>query len=374
MTYAGRSGPAAADINCALHYNAALLRFSIIDHLLWVALAMVIDNSRHSRHCILVILEQYMTIGWYPGHMHKARKDITKALAKTDAVIEILDARLPWSSANPMLDKVIGTTPRLRLLNKQDLADPAVTQLWLDHYGPHKEPHQEPHQESQEQNKATHAVLAVDRQDTSTLRDLGRECQRRFPGKSQRHYSIMIVGIPNVGKSTLLNIMMDRKLARVGNEPAVTKSRQEVRLTKGITLVDTPGLLWPKITHPASGFRLAASGAIRNTAFEFEEIGLWATLELARRYPSLLAERYGLMPADLEITEDDAHLLLETIGRRRGCLVRGGVSLSRASEVLLDDLRSGRLGRISLETPADIPVDDTPPDESGNEALRSEAP
>ena len=308
-----------------------------------------------------------MTIGWYPGHMHKARKDITKALARTDAVIEILDARLPWSSANPMLDRVIGTTPRLRLLNKQDLADPVVTRLWLDHYGPRNDP------EHEEQNKARHAVMAVDRQETSTLRDLGRECQRRFPGKSQRHYTIMIVGIPNVGKSTLLNIMMDRKLARVGNEPAVTKNRQEVRLDKAITLVDTPGLLWPKITHPASGYRLAASGAIRNTAFEFEEIGLWAALELARRYPSLLAERYGLMPADLEVSEDDAPLLLEAIGRRRGCLVRGGVSLIRASEVLLDDLRSGRLGRISLETPDDIPVEDVPSEAPDNKDLNKES-
>lgn len=289
---------------------------------------------------ILDIAEQYMTIGWYPGHMHKARKDITKALARTDAVIEILDARLPWSSTNPMLDGIIDRTPRLRLLNKQDLADPDATDAWIAHY---------------DQQHPDNAVIAVDRQDSDTLRALARQCRQRFPGRSQRRYSIMVVGIPNVGKSTLLNIMLDRKIARVGNEPAVTKNRQEYRLDNGITLVDTPGLLWPRIEHPASAFRLAASGAIRNTAFEFEEIGVWAALDLAQRYPALLEARYGLSPADLAVDEDSAHLLLEAIGQRRGCLKRGGVDLTRTSEILLGDLHSGRLGRITLERPEDIP-------------------
>lgn len=286
------------------------------------------------------ITEQYMTIGWYPGHMHKARKDITKALARTDAVIEILDARLPWSSANPMLDRVIDRTPRLRLLNKEDLADPAATDAWIAHY---------------QRQQPDNAVIAIDRQDVESLRDLPRECRQRFPARSQRRYAVMIVGIPNVGKSTLLNIMLDRKIARVGNEPAVTKNRQEYRLDDGIMLVDTPGLLWPRIEHPASAYRLAASGAIRNTAFEFEDIGVWAVLDLARRYPALLEARYGLSPADVQVDEDTAPLLLEAIGQRRGCLKRGGVDLNRAAEILLGDLRSGRLGRITLELPEDIP-------------------
>lgn len=277
-----------------------------------------------------------MAIGWYPGHMNKARKDITKAIRQADAVIEILDARLPYSSANPLLDGIIGDTGRLRVLNKSDLADPALTERWLSHLA----------------SQAHSDAINLDKSQTSKIRDLAQRCYRQFRKPEKRHFKIMILGIPNVGKSTLMNILLDRKLAKVGNEPAVTKARQEVKLTEQISLMDTPGMLWPKIEDQDSAYRLAATGAIKNTAFEFEDIGLWTAETLAQRYPQLLAERYQL-DADA-MANISPVALLETIGAKRGCLKRGGVDFTKASEVLLNDLRNGKLGRITLETPEDI--------------------
>lgn len=278
-----------------------------------------------------------MAIGWYPGHMHKARKDITKTIRQVDAVIEILDARLPYSSANPLLDEIIGDTGRLRVLNKSDLADPELTDHWLTYFA----------------SQAHSDAVSLDKSQTGKIRDLAQHCYRQFRKPDKRRFNIMILGIPNVGKSTLLNILLDRKLAKVGNEPAVTKARQEVRLTEQISLMDTPGILWPKIEDQNSAYRLAATGAIKNTAFEFEDIGVWTVENLARRYPHSLVERYQL-EADA-VNDLGAVELLEAIGSKRGCLKRGGVDFTKTSEILLNDLRSGKLGRITLETPDDIP-------------------
>jgi ribosome biogenesis GTPase A len=274
-----------------------------------------------------------MTIGWYPGHMHKARKDITQALQQVDAVIEIVDARLPYSSENPLLNRLVGDKPRLRLLNKADLADPAVSKLWLAYF-----------------SQRGLDCLLFNKEDASSLRKILPHLATRIDKLSSRATRVMIVGIPNVGKSTLINLLADRKIAKVGNEPAVTKSRQEIRLNEDLVLLDTPGILWPKLDDQAAAYRLAMSGAIRNTAIELADVGLQAVKLLQSRYPQTLQSRYQLVDMDDEPTH-----LLEQIGRKRGCLVRGGVDFTKAGEVVLNDLRSGKLGRISLETPADIP-------------------
>lgn len=276
-----------------------------------------------------------MSIGWYPGHMHKARKDITRALQQVDAVIEVVDARLPHASTNPLLNRLLEERPRLRLLNKADLADPEVSAAWLDHF----------------RAQGIRCQL-FDKEDQAALRSLLPRLTAGLPELRSRARRLMIVGIPNVGKSTLINLLAGRKLARVGNEPAVTRNAQEVRITDDIVLLDTPGLLWPRLDDQAAAARLAISGAIRNTALELGEIGLAAVALLQERYPAALAERYGVAVGGREPLA-----MLEDIGRRRGCLVRGGVELTRAAEVVLNDLRAGKLGRISLERPADIPVE-----------------
>src|SRR5690606_20249619 len=276
-----------------------------------------------------------MSIGWYPGHMHKARKDITRALQQVDAVIEVVDARLPHASTNPLLNRLLEERPRLRLLNKADLADPDVSAEWLEHF----------------RAQGIRSQL-FDKEDQAALRSLLPRLTAGLPELRSRARRLMIVGIPNVGKSTLINLLADRKIARVGNEPAVTRNAQEVRLTDDLVLLDTPGLLWPRLDDQAAAARLAISGAIRNTALELGEIGLAAVALLQERYPAALAARYGVAVGGREPLA-----LLEDIGRRRGCLVRGGVELTRAAEVVLNDLRTGKLGRISLETPADIPAE-----------------
>jgi ribosome biogenesis GTPase A len=280
-----------------------------------------------------------MAIGWYPGHMHKARNDITQALKGVDAVLELIDARLPYASENPLLNRLIGSTLRLRLLTKADLADPLVTAEWKEYHA-----------------KQGIQTLLVDKDDPKVLHQLLNFLRRSLPPRQSRANRVMIVGIPNVGKSTLINLLAQRKLAKVGNEPAVTKARQEIRLNEDLVLLDTPGILWPKLEDQQAAYRLAASGAIRNTAIDLADVGLFTAGFLAQRYPEVLRDRYGVTELDV-----DAVHILEDIGRRRGCLVRGGVDLTKAGETLIHDLRSGKLGRISLETPADIPP--PPPEE-----------
>jgi ribosome biogenesis GTPase A len=232
-----------------------------------------------------------------------------------------------------MLAKLIGSTPSLKVLNKADLADPEVTTRWLNHF----------------ESKGQKAV-ALAKEDTPAIRHLAIQCFDMFRKPEKKQFKLMIVGIPNVGKSTYMNILLDRKIAKTGNEPAVTKGRQEVRLNDRISIIDTPGVLWPKLDPPDCGYRLAASGAVRNTAFEFEDVALWTVACLSRRYPDLICDRYALDTAD-----EAPALLLEQIGRIRGGLRKGGVDMTKAGEALLHDLRSGKLGRISLELPEDIP-------------------
>ncbi len=274
-----------------------------------------------------------MTIGWYPGHMHKARKDITLALQQVDGVLEIVDARLPYASENPLLNSLIGNKARLRVLNKADLADPAVSKRWLAFYEAQGIP-----------------CMMFEKEDATDLKILLRRSTSKLERKASRANRLMIVGIPNVGKSTLINLLAGRKIAKVGDEPAVTKARQEIQLGENLVLLDTPGILWPKLEDQQAAYRLAASGAIRNTAIELGDVGLFAVQFMQERYPRALKERYGIEPAGLQPLA-----YLEAIGKKRGCLTKAGIDYTKAGEVIINDLRTGKLGRLSLETPDDIP-------------------
>lgn len=271
-------------------------------------------------------------INWFPGHMHKARKEIAEVMGEIDLVIEVLDARLPRSSENPLVNQLRKGKAVLKILNKQDLADPAVTQVWLDHFN---------------QQEGMQAI-ALDQSQQKLIKRLPEICKQMVPGRAQagRPVRAMIMGIPNVGKSTLLNAILGRKLAKVGNEPAVTRQQKKYTVQKGLALSDTPGILWPKIEDPDSGYRLAVSGAIKDTAIEHELVAGYAARFMLQRYGGRLQERYRL-----ESLPELGDELLDAIGRKRGCLRPGGVvDRHKASEILINEMRSGKLGRISFET------------------------
>ena len=278
-----------------------------------------------------------MPIQWFPGHMTSARKKAAETMAYIDVVVEVLDARLPEASSNPMIRQLREhrQRPCLKLLNKADLADPAATAAWLDYYG------------KQPGVKAV-AISCKKPGDAARVPTL---CRQLAPHRNDniKPLRMLIMGIPNVGKSTLMNALLKKRIAAVGDEPAVTKSQQSFDLGPGMTITDTPGLMWPKIEHDADGYMLAASHAIGRNAVIDEEVATFLAGILLARYPALLAARYKLDPAAL-----DAVGVVETVAKKRGCIVkgRGGeLDLEKAAMILLTDYRSGALGRISLETP-----------------------
>lgn len=275
-----------------------------------------------------------MAIHWYPGHMHKAQKQIKEILPQVDLLIEVLDARIPFSSENPAIAKLRGNKPCIKVLSKTDLADPELTQQWQDYL---------------EQEKGV-KTLAITTEEPSKMRSLIDLCTKMLPEKAASVKTIhtMIVGIPNVGKSTLINILAGKTIAKTGNEPAVTKGQQKIHLGNGIILLDTPGILWPKVDNPHSSYRLGVTGAIKDTAMEYEDIAFYAAEYLLHAYPEALKTRYEL--DDLPATEVE---LLDDIAARRGCLRGGGMAdLHKVSEILINELRNGTLGQITLETPA----------------------
>ncbi len=274
-----------------------------------------------------------MAIQWFPGHMNKARKKISEAMPDIDLVIEVLDARLPFSSTNPMVDELRRDKPCIKVLNKADLADPATTRAWADHF-------------NAQDNTTALPLVAEDRKQVKQLINMARKVGAARLEKNLV-VRVMILGIPNVGKSTLINALAGRYIARTGNEPAVTKANQMIDLKNGIVLSDTPGILWPKFENELSGYRLAASGAVKDTAIEYTDVALFALGYLRTAYADELSARFKLkeMP-------ETAEKLLNTIAAKRGCLRAGGIAdLHKASELVLHEMRAGKIGRISLETP-----------------------
>ena len=274
-----------------------------------------------------------MAIQWYPGHMHKASKEMRAVLPQVDLIIEVLDARIPFSSQNPMLAELRANKPCIKILNKMDLADPKLTEIWQAHL-------------EKEQSVKTLAMVA---QEQSRVRDLIGLCHKMLPGKAQsvKQIQAMIMGIPNVGKSTLINTLAGRQIAKTGNEPAITKMQQRIKLDQGIVLHDTPGVLWPNLENPHSGYRLAITGAIKETAIDNEDIALYAVDYLLAAYPAQLAQRF-----ELNALPETGLETMEVIGQRRGCLRAGGrVDLERVAKIILTEIRAGMLGPLSWETP-----------------------
>ena len=276
-----------------------------------------------------------MSIQWFPGHMSLARKKAAETMEFVDVVIEVVDARLPEASSNPMIKTLREhrQRPALKILNKADLADPAATKAWLDFYN---------------QQKGIKAVALSCKKAADVARVIGY-CQTIAPHRNDniKPLRMMIMGIPNVGKSTLMNALVKRRIAAVGDEPAVTKRQQRFDLGPGMSVTDTPGLMWPKIEYESDGYMLAASHAIGTNEVMEEEVAAFLGDVLLARYPKLLTARYGFALEGL-----DGPALLEAVAKRRGCLVKGGgLDLEKAALILLDDYRSGALGRVSLETP-----------------------
>ncbi len=278
-----------------------------------------------------------MAVQWFPGHMYLTQKAIEERIKNIDVVIELLDARLPGSSANPMLAKLTAHKPTLKALNKQDLADPVRTAQWLEYYNSLPE---------------TRAV-ALDAGMAAPAKALISACQMLAPsrGSMAKPMRVLICGIPNVGKSTLINTMVGRRVTKAADEAGVTRTEQRITLTDGFYLYDTPGMLWPRIIVAKSGYNLAASGAVGRNAFDEEEVALELLDYLKTPYADLLAARYKL---DHVAGRSDEQLL-EEIGRKNGALLSGArVNTQKAAEVVMSDFRAGRLGRITLETPAEF--------------------
>ena len=269
--------------------------------------------------------------------MNVARREAEKTMESIDVIVEVLDARMPEASSNPLIAELRRhrQRPCLKVLNKADLADPAVTQAWLNMY-------------NQESGVSAVALSCNKAGQAAKVPGL---CQPLAPTRnsSTKPLRMFIMGIPNVGKSTLMNTLLNRRLAKVGNEPAVTKKQQRHALNDRTTLVDSPGLLWPKIEHPNVGLMLATIHAIGANAVVDEEIAEFLASTLVSRYPTLLASRYGIEGNGL-----DGVGVLEALARKRGCLRKGKggeLDLEKAARILLTEYRNGTLGRTSLETP-----------------------
>ena len=284
-------------------------------------------------------MQEQMNIQWYPGHMTKTRRQIEADLKQVDAVCEIVDARIPASSRNPDIDAICGDKPRIMILNRIDLADPAATQRWADHF----------------RGKGM-AVVMTDCKSRKGITSfqpavrsvLKEKIERNAARGMNKPVRVMIVGIPNVGKSTFINQVSGRKGAKAENRPGVTRGKQWVTVDNGLLLLDTPGILWPKFEDPDTGMMLAYTGAVKDGILDIEELACNLIALLHRRYPEALKERYGIEAEQ----GTPGYELLELAGRRRGYLVSGGeINTERMAKVLVDEYRGAKLGKFTLEEP-----------------------
>lgn len=278
-----------------------------------------------------------MLIQWFPGHMTKTKRMIEEHLKVVDVVAELLDARIPISSANPMVEELVAGKPRIIILNKADLANPRATDQWISYYEKKGIPVL-PMSVGNSKNKKK--LLQVIR---DTAEPILAKWKRR--GMKSRSVRLMILGIPNVGKSSLINFLAGTAATRTANTPGHTRGKQWVRLSEGLDLLDTPGVLWPKFDDQTAALRLAATGAIAGDVFNASEVVAELMSSLAKTSPEILKEQYNI-----ENPDQDPQVLLEQAGRRRGCLLPGGnIDFDRAEMVVLRDFRNGKLGRITLD-------------------------
>lgn len=279
-----------------------------------------------------------MPIQWFPGHMNVTKKAIADRITEIDVVIELLDARLPGSSANPMLHALTGHKPGLKVLNKQDLADPEVTARWLAHYNA---------------RPGTRAI-ALDASERAPAQKLVAGCHELAPnrGGMAKPMRVLICGVPNVGKSTLINTLKGERKAKTGDEAGITKLEQRIVLADDFYLWDTPGMLWPRIIVDKSGYNLAASGAVGRNAYDEEEVALELLDYLRQHYAQQLEERFKLDEPIAQLRDEE---VLEAIGRKRGALLgKGRVNTQKAAEIVMNEFRSATIGRVSLETPEEF--------------------
>lgn len=287
-----------------------------------------------------------MTIQWFPGHMAKARREVTEKLKLVDIIFELVDARIPFSSRNPMIDEIIQHKPRLVLLNKADMADKEITNQWVRYF----------------QEKGIPA-LAINSQAGIGMKEIVTEAKKilfdkfekmRSKGIKPRAIRAMIVGIPNAGKSTLINRLAKKNIAKTGNTPGVTKAQQWIKVGKELELLDTPGILWPKFDDQKVGLKLAVTGAIKDTLLNMHDIAAFALRFLNENYPERLKERYKLETVPDEIIE-----LFNVIGQFRGLKISGGeVDYDRVAELVIREMRMEKLGPLTFEKPSDLLKED----------------
>ena len=295
-------------------------------------------------------MSEAANVQWFPGHMAKTRRIMASNLKLVDAVVEITDARIPYSSRNPEMKRIVGSKPRLVILNKADSADPNVTKMWLDYY-----------------EKNGISALATDCRSGKNVNKFYPELKKLLSadiekwnarGMSGRPVRIMIVGIPNVGKSSFINRLAGAKLAKVEDRPGVTRGKQWVKLEDGFELLDMPGVLWPKFEDKLVGERLAFTGAVKDDVMDIEYLACRLLEYLDENYRNLLEQRYNIITDDIPPADDETsgcvvgYEILERIGKKRGFLVSGGeINTERAAITVMDEFRSGKIGRLSLEKP-----------------------